>query len=453
LEESNVLKRSSLTLIIFAFTVVVLQILDLSAGATWARNWQDPSVLPRTLLYFTIVTASIFLQLYFLVITLRVSLKSKKRVSRLALTISYTYMAIQLAVIILLIYLLAEQILTYQYHIIISDLILGLVLLTSVAILILLSYTCIKAYLTKKNIMTVVFGIAMITLSVQLISAFFYIEGNFYIKPDIITTKRNPWISSVHTEFLSILFEIYNTAHLVSFIAVWVASVIFTKSLLQKIGKIKYWTIVTIPVIYFLLQYLPLLLNQVGLLTPLLMAKEPIFLYFYSFVINTINVGAGLLFGISFFILSMNLAHSHLRYYLIMCGAGIMVVFSSNISTVLVMTMFPAWAVVSLSFVLPASFMILIGLDSSAFFIAGDFRVRELLHKSRKEFELFKALGSSEFSSAIERKVRLIANQIYDNPENEPLFVSRSESEDISQYVSEVITEMKEYGGRRNNKK
>jgi len=136
-----------------------------------------------------------------------------------------------------------------------------------------------------------------------------------------------------------------------------------------------------------------------------------------------------------------------------MCGAGIMVIFSSNISTVLVMTMFPAWAVVSLSFVLPASFMILIGLDSSAFFIAGDFRVRELLHKSRKDFELFKALGSTEFSSAIERKVRHIANQIYDNPENEPLFVSRSESEDISQYVIEVMAEMKRSKSKFKNKK
>jgi len=317
----------------------------------------------------------------------------------------------------------------------------------------LLSYTCVKAYLTKKNILTVVYGIAMIALSVQLISAFFYIEGNLYIKPETITINRNPWISSIHTNFLSILFGIYNTAHLVSFVTVWVASVIFTKSLLQKIGKIKYWTIVAIPVIYFLLQYLPFLLNQAGLLTPLLMAKEPIFLYFYSFVINTINVGAGLLFGISFFILSSNLIHSPLRYYLVMCGAGIMVIFSSNISTVLVMAMFPAWAVVSLSFVLPASFMILIGLNSSTFFIASDYRVRELLNKSRKEFELFKALGSTEFSSAVERKVRHITRQIYDNPESQPLFVSRSESEDISQYVSEVMAEMKRSKSKYKNKK
>jgi hypothetical protein len=353
----------------------------------------------------------------------------------------------------LLIFLLAEQLLTHQYHIIISESILGLSLLTSVAIMILLSYTCIKAYLTTKNKMTIVYGLSMIALSVQLISAFSYIEGNLYNKTAPITPDRNPWISGYYTSFLNKLFQIYGTAHMISFITVWAASIIFTKSLLQKIGKIKYWTIVSIPVIYFLFQYLPLLLNQAGLLTPLLMAKEPIFLYFYNFVVNTINVGAGLLFGISFFILSTNLMHGHLRYYLVMCGAGIMVIFSSNISTVLVLAMFPAWAVVSLSFVLPASFMILIGLDSSTFFIAGDYRVRELLNKSKKEFELFKALGSTEFSRDIERKVRRITNQIYDNPENQPLFVSKSESEEIGQYVSEVIAEMKRSAYIYKNKK
>jgi len=245
--------------------------------------------------------------------------------------------------------------------------------------------------------MVIMYGIAMIVLSIQFASAFYYLEMNFESKPNSISPNRNPWISGSYSIFLHTLFQIYGTSHLISFITVWIASVLFTKSLREKVGKIKYWIIVSIPVLYFLLQYLPQLLDQAGILTPLLMAEDPIFQYIHSFIVNTINVGTGILFGISFFIIARSASHEHLKYFLAMCGGGIMIIFSSNISQVLIMATFPAWAIVSLTFILPASFLILLGLDSSTFYIAADHRVRSALGRSRKEFEVFKSLGSVEF--------------------------------------------------------
>jgi hypothetical protein len=182
------------------------------------------------------------------------------------------------------------------------------------------------------------------------------------------------------------------------------------------------------------------------------MSSGSIFPILYNFVLNTVNVGTAILFGISFFILSRALTYEHLKYYLIIFGSGIMIIFSSNVSIILILSAFPAWGVVSISFVLPASFLILIGLDSATFYVAGDNKVRNYL-RSKSQFELFRALASTKASAEAEHKIHQIINQIHKNIEAEALFTSKSESEDIIQYVGEVIAELKKTGTKLDNTK
>ena len=93
---------------------------------------------------------------------------------------------------------------------------------------------------------------------------------------------------------------IYEVSESIAFIIVWISLILLTKQYAQKIGKIKYSITLSIPMIYFLFQYSPLLLEQMRTLSSLLMAEGSLFLYLYNFVLNTVNIGTGLLFGISF---------------------------------------------------------------------------------------------------------------------------------------------------------
>ena len=136
------------------------------------------------------------------------------------------------------------------------------------------------------------------------------------------------------------------------------------------------------------------------------MAEGSLFLYFYNFILNTVNVGTGILFGVSFYILAKSLVYDDLKYYLIICGTGIMIIFSTGVSTIITLALFPAWAIVSLSFVLPASFLFLIGLDSAIYYIATDTLIRRYLYSRRNQFELFQALGHVKASDIVEQKIR-----------------------------------------------
>ncbi len=384
--------------------------------------------------------------------TSKIVFKFKKVTSRLALIIVLFYMVCQITVITLLIFLLGEQLYTSRYNILLVQSITGLSLMLSIVILGSLIFKCVKTYVRTRSKIAGIYTIAVIALSLQLFSALIYVESTLNGKPHYIYPTRNPWASSSFTDLTIKLFSIYDTTRFISFIAVWMASMLLTKSYAKKIGEKKYWIIVSIPAIYFLFQYSTFLLNQLGVLSPLLTANEPIFPNFYKFILSTVNVGLGILFGISFLILARAFTHERLKYYLIICGTGIMIIFSSNVSTVLVKSVFPAWGVIAISFVLPASFLILIGLDSATSYVAGDIKVRSYISKSKKQFELFRALASAKASTEAENKVHQIIKQFQGNIESEALFASRSELEDIKEYVDEVMTELKK-SGRLNNTK
>ena len=219
-------------------------------------------------------------------------------------------------------------------------------MIPSVLILISLSFTNLKSFLSTKSKILVVYGIAIIAIAIQLSIAFCYIELNLYSKPEIITPDRNPWASYFYTNLQSRMSLIYEVSESISFIIVWISLILLTKRYAQKIGKIKYSITLSIPMIYFLFQYSPLLFKQMGTLSSLLMAEGSLFLYLYNFVLNTVNIGTGLLFGISFYILSRSLVYDHLKYYLVICGTAIMIIFHSGISTILILAPYPAWAIV-----------------------------------------------------------------------------------------------------------
>ncbi len=422
------------------FVVVLLHIVDMSAGDTWALNMNDRNSFQYTIIYCIITVTSLIIQAFFLGISIRIAFKIKKSISRLSMITRYLYVGSHIAVMSSIVYLLTEQVVTSSYHIALLELIVGLSLIPSVLILVSLAFTNIKSFSSTKRKIVMVNGIAIIAVALQLFIAFCYIEINLYSKPEIITPDRNPWASYFYTALQSKMSLIYQISEAVSFIIIWIALILLTKQHAQKMGKIKYSITLSIPMLYFLLQYSPLLLEQIGTLSSFVMAEGSLFLYFYNFVLNTVNVGTGILFGISFYILARSLGYHDLKYYLIICGTGIMIIFSSGVSTILTLAPFPAWAIVSLSFILPASFLFLIGLDSATYYIASDTLIRRYLYRHKDQFELFQSLGYTKAADIIEQKIR---NQLH-NLENEKMFKSISEMEDTKQYIKNVMTEMKQ---------
>jgi hypothetical protein len=67
-------------------------------------------------------------------------------------------------------------------------------------------------------------------------------------------------------------------------------------------SKIKYWVIVSIPLVYFASLYFIVYLEHLDLLGQLGVEYDPIYGYVYNLFLNTVRTGGGIMFGIGFFV-------------------------------------------------------------------------------------------------------------------------------------------------------
>ena len=146
---SKILKyllSSTNIIIIVGFVIVLLHIVDMSAGDTWALNMKDRNSFQYIIIYFIITVTSLTIQAFLLMVSVRIAFTTKKATSHLSMITRYLYVGSHIAVMSSIAYLLAEQIVTSRYHTVLFELIVGLSLIPSVLILISLAFTSLKSF-------------------------------------------------------------------------------------------------------------------------------------------------------------------------------------------------------------------------------------------------------------------------------------------------------------------
>jgi hypothetical protein len=199
--------------------------------------------------------------------------------------------------------------------------------------------------------------------------------------------------------------------------------------------------ILTIPLILFILLYhSPILLEKTGI-TNMIQDNFLLYDYFHNFGFNAAKIIAGVLFGIYFFMLTRIVNNKELKYYLIVSGVGLMIIFSTSVSVIMILVPYPSWTIISISFILSATYLTMIGLDSATFNITKDITIRRFLNMYENQFPLFKGLSSAENLSTFEKKAEILSKKIHENMESETTFMDKTELEDVKEYVKKVIKE------------
>jgi hypothetical protein len=296
--------------------------------------------------------------------------------------------------------------------------------------------------------------IAIASLSLGGIITFIYVDNFLQGKPDYITSEFNPWIaySPIVSPDLVLAYQIIG---IVSFVTLWIATLFLTRHYASK-SKIKYWIIVSIPLVYFASLYLITYLEQLDLLGQLGVEYDPVYDYAYNLFLNTVRTAGGIMFGIGFFVLSRTVIHAKLKNSLNMAGIGLILLFGANSSSLIIMTLYPPWGVISATFFIPGSYFLIVGLDSAAFYLATDSAafylatdssLRRIVAKSpQKELDILKALGASEAQEIVISKVAAISKEVYDEIQSEKIFAIASEPTDVQEYINQVFREISNTG-------
>lgn len=241
-------------------------------------------------------------------------------------------------------------------------------------------------------------------------------------RPDVITSKYNTWtsFSPIIPDSLAALYQLVG---IISFVTFWIATLLLTRHYAIKTGSIRYWILISIPLVYFASQFLISYVEDLNPLKIFRIENTSVYSYLYNLFLNTVRIVG----GFALFAISRSVTHLRLGNSIIIAGIGLIVLAGVNSTLTIIMTNFPPWGVVSISFSIVGSYCLLIGLDSAAFYVASDSSLRRFIQRlPSKSFDLFRSLSFTKIQDMIANRVEGLSDDIYDEIDRNNLFTSAS---------------------------
>ena len=253
--------------------------------------------------------------------------------------------------------------------------------------------------------------------------------------PDIRKYELSTVLGKVQTVFV--------TSHIASFLLLWGSTAMLLHTYSKKLGKVKFWTIIAIPAASFLSIFV--------IITPFVMSisngsHDTIF---EIIVVDALGytlpaLVSGILFGLPFWTIARSLNHNTaLKDYMFIAGSGF-ALFEVAITGSVILAPYPPLGLASVSFVGASSYLILMGIYSSAISMSGDVKLRQAIRKSAvDESKLLVGVGSAQMEQKIEKKViELAKGQAASMIDQTGVQLSLTEH-DMKQYLSSVLKEIK----------
>ena len=303
--------------------------------------------------------------------------------------------------------------------------------------------------LSNKSFVIIMYMLAAASLAVNAGFTLFYVNDVLLDRPEIMMQYAGGSMVSIlpNTE-RAVLYSGFFISSIVSFALLWIATAALLHHYASKFGRLRFWAIISSPLILFLGQFA----SYFGALLDPLLSLDPVsYTLFVTLVFTLSKPIGGILFGSAFYMLARNFRQNPaLRNYLIISALGFVLLYVSNQASVLVVTPFPAFGALTVAFMALASYFIFLGIYSSAIAISEDAKLRRMLRRTAlDESKLLDSVGTAYMKDEIQRKVLKIRKANSDKIfEVTGLDAVPSES-DLTQYIEEVIKEMQANKGKR----
>ena len=237
------------------------------------------------------------------------------------------------------------------------------------------------------------------------------------------------------------LANIYSLSSLISFFSIWMTTAILMSSYREKlIGSVKYWIILVLPLVYFLLTYfyqffLGNVLNSYFQNDPVTVS-----IIVSAFLSLSKPIG-GLIFALAFWNMSRVVGYERkMKLSMVIAGWGIFFIFSANQASTQIIAHYPPFGITTVTVLNMASFLIVLGIFNTASLVSANNILRTSLH--RHAIKLLKPIGRAEMEKEIQKTVKKISEH------KEIAEISNEESfefdeNELEKYLKQVIKEIK----------
>jgi hypothetical protein len=205
---------------------------------------------------------------------------------------------------------------------------------------------------------------------------------------------------------------------------------------------VKYWVVVTLPLIYFTTQFFSLFFN---LFAPLLRSDPVFYGLILTFIFTFSKLAGALFFGIAFWIAARSIRpDSIVRKYMIMSAYGLMLLFISNGVNGIIVTSYPPFGLATISFMGLASFLLLVGIYSTAISVSEDTKLRQTIRKvALRESKLLDSIGMAQMEQEIIKNTTTLAKKHSDIMKEQTGIYPSMDENDVKDYLEQVIEEVK----------
>jgi hypothetical protein len=296
-------------------------------------------------------------------------------------------------------------------------------------------------WLTRKgNYIIILYAIAFSLASVNLIVSLIYIETyfSFSVSPDVKSFPLTAYVVNIPgtaiTESLSVIYDILSLS---SFLLMWIATAILLSQYRYKIGRIRFFFLISIPLIYYIFPFQ----NYFGDVFFSLLFYSPVtFSVIYILIFSATKEVGAFLFGLSFWSASSLVHHDRVQKSLLISFIGMVILFCSNEISPLRSHVYPPYGFITEALLPIGAYLLLVGIFTSAQYISQDARLRKEFYKSvESQMNLLKNIGVSQMEKKYEEKVKFLqehtkSSQTIEEPE--------LDEEHIKKILRDVLNEL-----------
>jgi hypothetical protein len=291
--------------------------------------------------------------------------------------------------------------------------------------------------LSNKNVMVLILALSMIAYVVNGVTGLAYNFNMLSQQKSTITSKDVAYFPEFSIETLvGQINLIYQIAGIVAYVLTWIGTVKLLYPYIWKLGKVKFWAVMGVTMIYYLIAF-PLFV--LGYYTP----SESVDAMTNLLIFSLAGLLTGIVFGAAFLSVARTLQkESDLRNHMIMAAYGFLLFYIAG-SALASQAAYPPYGLASVSFIGLSCYLIYSGLYSSAVTVSQDVALRHSIRKSvTEQSKLLDSIGTAQMEQELQSRVITITKKLSDKMKEETGVEASMTLEDMKEHIEMVRKEI-----------
>ncbi len=318
-----------------------------------------------------------------------------------------------------------------------------------VAVLGLVSITFIQWFKTIRSFSILTYGIVFIVvIFLLLITIPLATEQYMNHQPNILHSVDYILLigrAPLPSDDIAFIFGLGNYVLPLMIMFMWILTTSLLKPYINNIGKVAFWALVSIPLIYQLFTFV---IRDANLTTDL--AIEILYSPPFQFLMGISYHISGLFFAVAYLALARKTKRKVMKNYLIISSLGMVLLFSSMQPGMPFYATYPPFGLVTLSLLGLSAYLLLEGLLGCAAYVSRDSKLKKDLRLDIHS-DILSKMGMAEMQHEIEGRIMPLVKKIElsDDMRNQ----MDPSDEDVRIMIDEILQEIHQTSGIKPNKR